>query len=159
MYPEIAGLSSEIKTMIMATMPIGELRVALPLAYFKFQMPILESLFWSVIGNMVPAIILLYIFTPIVDWLRKRIKLVKKITDWWFKKVRDKHAKKFEKWGALVLISVVAIPLPGTGAWTGVIVSYLFKIKYWKALLLIFLGVVIAGLIVSLISLGIFQFI
>ncbi|PIY78741.1 MAG: ligand-binding protein SH3, partial [Parcubacteria group bacterium CG_4_10_14_0_8_um_filter_35_7] len=73
---------------------------------------------------------------------------------WLFKRTRSRHSRKFKKWKSLALIVLVAIPLPMTGAWTGSIAAFIFGISYFKALGLIFLGVVIAGLIVTLASMG-----
>ena len=156
-FASLNGIYQELYTVLFAAMPIGELRFSIPFAYYKYQMPIDKALVWSLIGNMLPVFFVLLLINPIVMWLRSKIKLFKKIIDWWFFKIRNKHYSKFKKWGALALVSVVAIPLPGTGAWTGILVSYLFGIRYWQAVGLIFVGVAIAGIIVSGITLGVFS--
>ena len=63
-----------------------------------------------------------------------------------------------EKWGPLALIIFVAIPLPFTGAWTGSLVAFVFDLPFKKSIALIFIGVLIAGVLVTLASLGVFTF-
>ena len=70
-----------------------------------------------------------------------------------------KHSKKFETFEEIALVTFVAIPLPGTGAWSGALVAFVFGIPPKKSIPLIFLGVAIAGIAVSLITLGIKFFI
>lgn len=79
----------------------------------------------------------------------------KSIIHWFYNKVRKEHSRKFYRWGSVALIVIVGIPLPGTGSWTGSILAFLFNIPFWKAIGLIFLGVIIAGLIVTGLSTGI----
>ncbi|MDD3170245.1 MAG: small multi-drug export protein, partial [Candidatus Pacebacteria bacterium] len=71
---------------------------------------------------------------------------------------RQKHSERFNKSKELALVLFVAIPFPVTGAWTGSLCAFLFDIPFARALPLIFLGVVIAGVIVALLSLGIINF-
>ena len=70
----------------------------------------------------------------------------KSIIHWFYNKVTKDHGPKFTRWGAIGLILVVGIPLPGTGSWTGSLLAFLFGISYWKALGLIFIGILIVGL-------------
>ena len=68
----------------------------------------------------------------------------------------DKLEKKMDNWGFLALALFVAVPLPGTGAWTGTLVAWVLGLERWKSFLAIALGVTIAGLIILFASLGIF---
>jgi len=133
-------------------LPIFELRLSLPLAYFQYGFNIYESFIISVIGNMIPIIFVLYL----LNWVEKilsRFKFFKNIFDWIYTRSRKAFSNNYEKWGKLGLILFVGIPLPMTGAWTGAIASTLFKIKPKEAFWLIFIGVLIAGVIVSTICL------
>ena len=152
-------LPRELATLLLAMLPVTELRAALPLAYFSFNLSIFEAFFWSVVGNMIPVFFLLWLFPPLSKWFRERVKWIDRLLTWIFERTRRKHDKKFMRWGSLALIVVVAIPLPGTGAWTGSLAAFLFGIPYKKALGLIFLGVLLAGVIVSAITLGVFKFV
>ena len=105
----------------------------------------------SVIGNMVPIpLILLFMekfFTLISRW-----KLGKRFTDWLFARTRRK-GKVIERFEAIGLTIFVGIPLPGTGGWTGAFAANIFGIRFWNSLLYVFLGVLIAAVIVTSLSL------
>lgn len=107
----------------------------------------------AVIGNMLPIPFILLFIEKIFKWM-KSTKHLHKIPDWLEAKAMKKSAQ-IEKYGYLGLLLFVAIPLPGTGAWTGSLLAVLFGMKPKKSLLFIFMGVIIAGLIMSLISFGI----
>ena len=79
----------------------------------------------------------------------------KSIIHWFYRKVSKEHSDKFYRWGSLALVIIVGIPVPGTGSWTGSVLAFLFNIPYWKALLLIFAGILISGTIVTALSTGI----
>lgn len=134
--------------------PISELRGAIPYAISQkvdWQLAFL----WGVIGNMIPVIFILWFLDPVSKWLSKNFKIFDKFFTWLFHYTRTRHTAKVEKYQELALIILVAIPLPMTGAWTGSLVAFLFGMPYKKALPLIFLGVLIAGVIVTLVSMGV----
>ena len=66
-----------------------------------------------------------------------------------FHRTRKEHTKKFQRYGAIFLIAVVAIPLPGSGSGVGALIAFLFGVDYWKGLSLIATGVVIGGLLLT----------
>ena len=150
----LKDLPPEIATMIMAMIPVTELRASLPVALTVFKMPLWQAYYWSVLGNMLPVIFILWFLDPVAIFLRKHLKIMDKFFEWLFVRTRKKHGKNFERWGTLALIGLVAIPLPITGSWTGALVAFLFGVRYLPALVLILIGVMIAGGIVSLVSLG-----
>ncbi len=104
---------------------------------------------------MIPVFFILWFLEPVSNWLRKNFQIFDKFFTWLFEYTRKRHAKKMGVYKELALIILVAIPLPMTGAWTGSLVAFLFGVPYKKALPLIFLGVLIAGVIVTLASIGI----
>ena len=104
----------------------------------------------SVIGNMIPIPFILMFF-PWIEKKLRRWKIFNRFFDWLFARTRKK-AQAIQKYEALALIFFVAIPLPMTGAWTGVFAASPFKVKFRLALLAIFTGVLIAGCIVLTIS-------
>ena len=148
------NLIPEIKTLLTAMAPIGELRVALPIALLSYKISIVPAYILSVIGNMIPVFLLLLFWKYFVEILMKYSKTFNKFFNWLFERTRKKFEGKYKKWGKLALIIFVAIPLPITGAWTGSVAAWLFNFKYWESIGLIFLGVCISGIIVTLISLG-----
>jgi uncharacterized membrane protein len=142
------------KTIILAMMPIGELRASIPVALFSYGLPAWQSFLFSVLGNMIPVFFLLIFLKPITELLSK-VPFVKKFLDWFFEKTEGRHKEKFLKFKDFALVTLVAIPLPFTGVWTASIAANLFRVPFKRALLLIFLGVLIAGVLVLLTSLGI----
>ena len=142
-----------LETILIAMSPVLELRGAIPIAYNN-SMPIWSAFLFSVIGNMIPVVLLLLFLEPLAKFLRK-VSLFDKIISWVFEKTRARHEKKFERWEKFALILLVAIPLPLTGAWTGSLCAFLFNIKFKESFPLILTGVLIAGIIVSLITISI----
>lgn len=144
-----------IKTFFLAMTPIGELRIALPVALTIYNMNWLLAFFVSVVGNLVPVIFLLLFLGLVSKWFSDNFKFCNKFFNWLFERTRKKSNSRMEKYGAIALISFVAIPLPFTGAWTGAIIAFLFDIPFKKAFPLIALGVVIAGgIVLGLTQLG-----
>lgn len=135
-----------------AMLPVFELRLALPMAYFKYGFNIYESFILSVIGNMIPIFFILLLLEYFVKIFSKW-SFFKKIFDWIYSRSEKAFSKNYAKWGKFGLILFVGIPLPITGAWTGSVASILFKIKTKEAFFLIFFGVLLAGVIVSTICL------
>ena len=107
----------------------------------------------SVIGNMLPIPFLILLARKIIEWLKKHNILVK-FTAWLERKGAEKGEKvqQYSFWGLLIL---VAIPLPGTGAWTGALVASLLDMRLKNALPAITLGVLIAGGIVMAVTFGV----
>ena len=147
-------IPDQLSTFLIATIPIAELRVAIPVALSSFKMTVPSAYLWAVLGNMLPIIFILWWLNPVSRFLSKHIKFMARFFDWLFSRTRKKHGKRFERWGALALITFVAIPLPITGAWTGSVAAFVFGIPFKKALPLILIGVLIAGIIVTLASQG-----
>lgn len=134
----------------MAMLPIFELRLALPMAYFAYGFNIYESIALSILGNLIPVIPILFLLNYVVKKLSKWLYF-EKFFNWLFKKTENRFNNKYQRWGKVALIFFVGIPLPMTGAWTGSLASVLFQIKPKTAFLLIFLGVLLSATIVSLI--------
>ncbi len=147
----------ELATFIISMLPISELRGAIPVAIGVYGLNPVEAYLIAVIGNIVPVVFILKYIDPISKYLMSRSKFFNKFFIFLFERTRRKHSAKFEKWGALALITFVAIPLPVTGGWSGALAAFVFGIPFKKALPLISLGIIIAGIIVMGLSLGIFK--
>ncbi len=150
-------LSPELSTFLIAMIPIGELRVAIPIALSVYHLSPIKAYFYSVLGNLIPGFFFLWFLNPLTRFLDDHFYVLNRFFAWLFERTRNKHSKKFETWGALALITFVAIPLPMTGVWSGAIAAFVFGIPYKKGVLMISLGAMIAGIIVSLLSLGILK--
>lgn len=148
----------ELKTFFIAMSPLIEIRGAMPVALEVYNLPFWSALFFSVLGNLLPAFFIVLLLEPCYRYLSNHLPIFNRFFNWLFTETRKKHKKKFEKWEKLALVILVAIPLPFTGAWTAALCSFLFGIRLKEAFPLISLGVLIAGLIVALVSSGIFGF-
>lgn len=145
----------QVATMLIAMLPIAELRAALPVALAVYKMSFWSALFWSVLGNMFPIFFIVYLLKPVADFLIKHWGLARSFFDWWFSRVRRKFEQGALKYGIdLALVIFVAIPLPLTGAWSGAVAAFLFGIPPRRALILIGIGVIMAGIIVGLLTGG-----
>lgn len=147
------SVPKEAIVFIISMIPILELRGSLLAAGF-LKMNFLSTFIIAVIGNMLPIPFILFFIDKIFDFLKKtRLKN-------WVIKMENKALSKseqIEKYGKWGLLLFVGIPLPGTGAWTGTLIAALLRMKKKEALPFIFLGVIMAGLIMSLLSFGIIK--
>ncbi len=145
------GLSPEIVVLLVAMLPIVELRGAVPIGNNLFTLPLYKTLLLSIIGNILPIILILLLLEKMVIWLSP-IPFFRRFFDWLFTRTRKKSGiiARLEFWGVVIF---VGIPLPMTGAWTGSIAAVLLGMPYGRALLAILLGVLIAGGIVTSLSL------
>ncbi len=141
-----------LTTFFVAMVPVIELRGALPIGV-GMGLPPLAAAAIAIIGNLVPIPFILILLQKIFDFMRTK-KHTKKMVLWLEKKA-EKNRTKIDKYGWLGLILLVAIPLPGTGAWTGALVSSCFKMRKRPSMLAITAGVIMAGIIVFLITYGV----
>ena len=138
------GISNELLVFLVSMLPIVELRGAIPLGVFLNMNPwLLFAL--TVIGNCLPIPFIILCARPIVNFFL-RTKLLCPLGAWLENKVKKNSHKvvKYEIWG---LFLFVAIPIPGTGAWTGSLLAALLDLRLKNAFPSILLGVVTAGLI------------
>lgn len=143
----LRDLPKEYIVMIVGILPISELRGAIPLA-LSFGMPIQKAFWLSVLGNISFVAPALFLFEPVSNRLRK-FRLWSRFFNGVFERTR-KNSDIIQRYEALGLAIFVAIPLPMTGAWSGVIAASLFKIRFRYAFMAIIAGIIGAGLIVSI---------
>ncbi len=137
---------------IISMAPLVELRGAMIYAAAN-DMPFLQSFICCVLGNMLPVPFLIKFSKGILLYLAKVDKI-----GWIFQKIIDRGNRKAEKiggWELLGLFLFVAVPLPGTGAWTASLVSALLQLRIKKSLLAIGAGVIACGIIMGALSFGI----
>ena len=139
-------------TFFMSMVPVIELRGALPAGVGMGLSP-WTAFAVSVIGNMVPVPFIILFIRRILDWM-KRFDSFRRIAEKLEEKAK-KHEDKIVKYEALGLFVLVALPLPGTGAWTGSLVAAIFDLRLRSAVPVIFAGVLTAGLIVLFITYGV----
>ena len=143
-------LSSILKILAIAASPISELRGAIPWAITVFHFPWYYAFLIAVIGNLLPIPFIL-LFLDSFSRLLSKISFFERMISWLFERTR-RRGRMVERYERIGLILFVAIPLPIAGAWTGSLAAVLFGLKFKHAILSIFIGILIAGLIVTCIT-------
>ena len=142
------GTMQWLWVLLLAVIPVSELRGAIPLALGVYKLNPYAAIPLIVVANFVPVPFILKFLGPVEKFLR-RWEFWDKLMDRIFERTRRKTKKSIERWESLALILFVAIPLPVTGAWTGSLAAYLFGLDFKKSLICIFIGILIAGVIVT----------
>ena len=146
-------LGAEGGVFICSMIPIIELRGSIPLGY-ALGLPWWQSFLISIVGNMLPVPFILLFINRFIKWsANSKIKFLNKFAGWLLKKV-EKNRAKIEKYGIWGVARFVAIPLPGTGAWTGSLVAAVIDMKFWKSVLSATIGVLAAGIVITLVCYG-----
>lgn len=141
----------ELNIFFISMLPIIELRGAIPVGLFVYNLDPPTVFFWSVLGNIIPPVFIFLFLIKFINWVSRKNFYLGKLIRIYFNYLRRTKEKRIIQWGKyLALVSFVAIPLPVTGAWTGSFCAFLFGIRPRIAYPLIIVGVVIAGLIVTL---------
>ncbi len=149
------GLPPELVTFIVGMSPIFELRGAIPLAITFFKLNVGSAFFWAVAGNISIMLALAFLLDWGVKFITRHFSWGEKFFEWLFERTRKRAHKHIEKYGDWGLFFLVAIPLPMTGGWTGILAAFLFDIERKKSLPIIMTGIVTAGLIVVALTVGI----
>lgn len=150
-------LGKFIATFFISMVPVIELRGGLPYGIgFGLDYPL--ALTAAILGNMLPVPFIIAYISRIFIWLRGKHK---KLDDFVTKMERRAHlnGQKVEKYGPLMLLIFVGIPLPGTGAWTGALIAALLNMRMKQALPCIFLGVLMAAAIITALTFGVIHII
>ena len=143
-----------LATFLMSVLPIIELRGSIIFAAAQ-NVPWYIAYIVSVIGNVLPIPFIILFLRPILNYLKKTKHLAKAAN--WLQERSMKKADQILKYEILGLFLFVAIPLPGTGAWTGAVIASLLDMRIIKAFPTIVLGVMAAGIIMVLGSYGFFS--
>ena len=148
-------LKELLLTLGMSMLPVVELRGGIPFGLSQgLSLPV--SIAVSILGNMLPVPFIIVFIRRIFKFLKSRITWMGNIIGKLEARAMNK-ADMVYKYEMLGLVLLVAIPLPGTGAWTGALVAALLDIRLRRALPSIFLGVLIAAAIISVVSYGVIQ--
>ncbi len=143
-----------LATFAAAMTPIGELRLAIPLGIYTLDIPWYVVLPVAIAGNMVPVLVLVPGLNRLSRFLQSFPNPAGRLLDWQSERIRRVQGSRFQKYGDVALVLVVAIPLPMTGAWSGSLAAWVFDIPARRAIPLIGVGVVIAGVIVTALTLS-----
>lgn len=146
-------VGKELCVFFCSMLPVIELRGAIPMA-FALGLPWWQAYLISVLGNLLPVPFILLLINLVIKWMSSsKVTFFNKIANFLLKKV-EKNRERIEKYSFWGLFLFVAIPLPMTGAWTGSLVAAVVGVKPLKAFLSVLLGVLLAGVIVTLIVYG-----
>ena len=148
-----AGEGKFLATMLISMLPIVELRGGLP-AGVAMGLPLGEAFLAAFLGNMLPVPFLILFTRRIFALVRVHIPKLGGLVSRLENRAKAKSADilRYQTWGLLIF---VAIPLPGTGAWTGALIAAVLNMRLKRAVPVIFLGVVIAGCIITLLTHGV----
>ena len=143
----------EILVFIISLMPLLELRGGLIAAALLGLNPV-PSYVISIIGNLLPIPFILLLINKVLEWMKvSKVKFFNSVANWLFEKV-DKHKGRIEKYGYLGVVLFVGIPLPGTGAWTGSLISCVLGLERKKTFGCIIIGMLMASVIMMFLSFG-----
>lgn len=140
-------------TVLVSMVPVVELRGGIPFGVTQ-GLPVWAAYLAAIIGNILPVPFILVYIRRIFRWMRKRLPRLNSLVDKLEKKAHLK-GQMVTKYKYLGLLLFVAIPLPGTGAWTGALAAAFLDMPLRKALLSIFAGILIAGAAISVITFGV----
>ncbi|MBR3942916.1 MAG: small multi-drug export protein [Clostridia bacterium] len=161
----IKDIPDVIQVMILSMFPIGELRAGLPYAMLVLDMPWFEALPICVIANLIPVPFIIWFLRPVFEWMKKlkmfrgivirlenRAKAKAERANEKEKQNIDKKKHKKQAVSFWALYMFVAIPLPGTGAWTGALVAAVMGMRLKHSFPAIAFGVLTAGAIMLVLS-------
>ncbi|MBO4466557.1 MAG: small multi-drug export protein [Bacteroidales bacterium] len=142
---------------LISMVPLIEIRGAIPYAV-GFELPLVPSIIVAVIGNMLPVPFIFLFARKVLEWGKDK-KYIGKFFTWCLEKGHKGGEKLQAKAGRglyIALLLFVGIPLPGTGAWTGTLAASLLDMDFKKSVIYIMAGVLLAGAIMLVASLGVF---
>ena len=140
-------------TMLISMLPVVELRGGLP-AGAAMGLPIPAAFLAALVGNMIPVPFIILFVRPLFRWVRVHIPRLGGFVARLESRAKEKSVdvSRYQTWGLLIF---VAIPLPGTGAWTGALIAAVLNMRLKRAVPVIFAGVVIAGRIITVLTYGV----
>lgn len=146
-------LGNIVMTFIVSMVPVIELRGAIPLGVLN-GLDVEIAMLVSILGNLVPVPFIIIFIRKIFKWMQSKNEALTKVVHKMEEKADKKKDQvlKYEFWGLMIL---VAIPLPGTGAWTGALVAAMLDMQLKRAFPAIALGVLFAGVIVTVATYGV----
>ncbi|MCI5697439.1 MAG: small multi-drug export protein [Clostridiales bacterium] len=139
-------------TIAMAMIPVIELRGAIPFGVAA-GLTVTQAMFFSIIGNLIPIPFILFFLRRVFQLMRKMSPRLESVVEKLEAKAKSKQ-EIIDKYEWIGLVILVAIPLPGTGGWTGALVATVLDMRIKRAFPAIVIGVTIAGILVSVITYG-----
>jgi len=144
---------NKLYLLLLAMIPTIEARFAIPFGISQYKLPPLESFLIACTGTFIAiiiSIITLYKIVPLINWIWFK-KLIQKI----FSYTQKKHSKMFQQVEEISLITFIAIPFPGTGIYSGILISYLLGLSAKKAFIYSTMGMLISSSLTTLGTIGV----
>lgn len=145
------GFSPGTVILFLGALPVTELRASIPVGILVLKQSAKDVFLFSVLGNMLPIAPVYFLVNPVSKRL-SNTRFMRSFFEWLFKRARA-HADIVERYEAIGLMFFVAVPLPGTGAWTGAIIASILRMRFIPSFLAISSGVIIAAIIVTVLTL------
>jgi len=150
----LSSFPDSVATFLIAMIPVTELRASIPIAITVYRMDPFAALIYSVLGNILVGALVIFFLEKFLHMILERSEFLNNLWQQYINRIHTNNKDKFEKWGAVILVTFVAIPLPMTGIVSGAVAASIFQIPFRKALPLLAMGSVISGVIVMLVTLG-----
>lgn len=149
----LSDLPAPLATGLIALIPSVELSVALPVGVLWYGLPLPVAFASAVLGSFSAVLIVYGLAEPAVQWLR-RWHPAGRVLAWVFARTRGQFTRKYERYGPVALLALVAVPLPipFSGAWSAGLAGWLFGISPRRALPVILFGLLIAGTIMAVLT-------
>jgi len=145
------GLSPKVMILFLSTLPVTELRASIPIGILVLGQGVKVTFFYSVLGNILPIAPIYFFLEPVSKRLSKT-RYMKRFFEWFFERAHKRKAL-IEKYESLGLMLFVCIPFPGTGVWTGCFIASLLRMKFIPTFLAATVGVILAAIIVTSLTL------
>lgn len=139
-------------TFLWAFVPALELKAAIPLGYLTYHLSIYEAVVVASLGGMFSAALIILILPLVVTFADKYVPFFHKLLQRIFLYTRTKHSHRMELLGEVALVTFVAIPLPGSGVWTGALLAYLLGLPRGLTWWLLSLGVLLGGILIAILT-------
>lgn len=150
-------LTIEVIVPIISMVPLIELRGSIPIGMVQGLSP-LQTFLLAYPASLIPAPFIILLIKKIFELMAKYSTFFDRLIERIIRRNNDKHREKIDKYGLLGLFIIVAIPLPGTGVWSGSLAASLFDFKFKPALIVIALGNLVAAIAITLIAMGALSF-
>nr|WP_326183916.1 small multi-drug export protein [uncultured Oscillibacter sp.] len=147
-------LEKLLMTFTMAMVPVVELRGAIPVG-IAAGLPPAVACVTAILGNLLPVPLIMLLARRVADWLRGTAFFGPRIA--WLERRAHLKGRIVRRYRLLGLVILVGIPLPGTGAWTGALVASVLDIRMRNAIPAIFLGLIIAGMLITFLTMGLIR--
>ncbi len=148
----LGGIPPLLAVFLLAAVPVIEVRGAIPVGLGIYQLPLWQLFAVVTAGNILPALFILYGWDAFVRFLSTHWSTLEQLLQKWYLKTQLKWDAKIEKYGPWALVLFVAVPLPGSGVWSGALAAWIFGLEKKKALLSILMGSVLSSILIYLLT-------